>query len=243
MKGTFLYEELNGRQLDIYLPPHSNTLMPAVIVQDGSSLFHQHILSLEEMIEGRSIMPVVLIGIHPINRLDEYTPWEAPSLHSSFPAFKGEADTYLAFLTDQLMPYLVQYYPIEPDDRQHALIGASLGGLVSMYALWKKQFFFQHIGSLSGSFWYPHFMPYVRQHHPKALPQRIYLSVGSEEGKEKSSAQQHMVPFTEELHHILHGYGMPKHQLRLHIEYREGHHISQFQRNFVSALKWFYGAK
>ncbi|MCW4643658.1 alpha/beta hydrolase-fold protein [Bacillus safensis] len=243
MKGTLLYDELSGRQLDIYLPPHPTTLIPAVIVQDGSSLFHQHILSLEKMIECGTILPVVLIGVHPFNRLDEYTPWEAPALHSSFPAFKGEADTYLTFLIEQLMPYLVQHYPIQPDHGQHALIGASLGGLVSMYALWKELSLFQHVGSLSGSFWYPHFMPYVREHNLLAVPQRIYLSVGSEEGKGKSSAQQYMVPFTKELHHILHDSGISENHLHLHIEQGEGHHISQFQLNFVSALKWFYGVK
>ncbi|MDR0124236.1 alpha/beta hydrolase [Bacillus zhangzhouensis] len=240
MKGSFLYDELNGRQLDIYIPPSPSTPMPAVIVQDGSSLFHQQILSLEDMIERGTITPVVLIGVHPFNRLDEYTPWRAPALHPSFPAFKGEADTYLTFLADQLMPYLVQHYPIQPEHGQHGLIGASLGGLVSMYVLWKEPSLFQHIGALSGSFWYPHFMAYIRQHSLQTMPRRIYLSVGSEEGKGKSSAQQYMVPFTEELHHIVLHCGLSEHCLRLHIEQGEGHHIGQFQRNFLSAIKWFY---
>ncbi|MBD3861138.1 alpha/beta hydrolase [Bacillus sp. 28A-2] len=240
MKGIFLYDELNGRQLDIYLPSHPNHTLPAVIVQDGSSLFHRHILSLEDMMEHGTITPVALIGVHPFNRLDEYTPWNAPALHSSFPAFNGDADTYLTFLTDQLMPYLFQHYPIQSEHGQHGLIGASLGGLVSMYTLWKKPSFFHHIGSLSGSFWYPHFMPYIRQQNPKAIPQRIYLSVGSEEGKGRSSAQQFMVPFTKELYHLLHHCGISEQQLRLHIEQGEGHHLGQFQRNFVAAIKWLY---
>ncbi|EQB48996.1 hypothetical protein CGLO_11709 [Colletotrichum gloeosporioides Cg-14] len=45
------------------------------------------------MIETKTIAPIIIVGIHPFNRLDEYTPWKASSLRSGFPDFKGEAQT------------------------------------------------------------------------------------------------------------------------------------------------------
>ena len=88
MNGTFLYDELNGRQLDIYLPPDTSIDVPAVFVQDGSSLFRTHLLEIESMIEAKTISPIIIVGIHPFNRLDEYTPWKASSLRSGFLTLK-----------------------------------------------------------------------------------------------------------------------------------------------------------
>lgn len=89
MNGTFLYDEFNGRQLDIYLPPDTSIDVPAVFVQDGSSLFRTHLLEIERMIETKTISPIIIVGIHPFNRLDEYTPWKASSLRSGFLTLKA----------------------------------------------------------------------------------------------------------------------------------------------------------
>ncbi|MDG3044859.1 alpha/beta hydrolase-fold protein [Bacillus sp. B6(2022)] len=135
MNGTFLYDELNGRQLDIYLPPDTSIDVPAVFVQDGSSLFRTHLLEIESMIEAKTISPIIIVGIHPFNRLDEYTPWKASALHSGFPDFKGEAQTYVSFLANDLLPYIKREYPVKQTGHEHSHVGASLGGLFAIYTL------------------------------------------------------------------------------------------------------------
>ncbi|MDG3044858.1 hypothetical protein OE903_16795 [Bacillus sp. B6(2022)] len=58
----------------------------------------------------------------------------------------------------------------------------------------------------------------------------VYLSVGSEEGKGKTSAQQHMPLFNKQLHDLLLQKGMQERKLHFHIEQGEGHHLKQFQK-------------
>ncbi|MGE6630699.1 alpha/beta hydrolase [Bacillus sp. NPDC077027] len=240
MNGTFLYDELNGRQLDIYLPQDISTDVPAVFVQDGSSLFRTHLLEIERMIETNTISPIMIVGIHPFNRLDEYTPWKAPSLHSQFPDFKGEAETYLSFLANDLLPYIKKQYPAKQSSEEHSLVGASLGGLLTIFTLLTRPTLFKNIASISGSFWYQDFLPYAQQQTFQLVDHLVYLSVGSEEGKGKKSAQQHMPLFTKQLQDLLSQKGMQERQLTCHIEQGEGHNLRQFQSNFLSAMKWFY---
>ncbi|PCK18579.1 esterase [Bacillus pumilus] len=240
MNGTFLYDELNGRQLDIYLPQDTSIDVPAVFVQDGSSLFRTQLLQIERMIEANIISPIIIVGIHPFNRLDEYTPWKAPSLRSHFPDFKGEAQTYLSFLANDLLPYIQKQYPVKQTCNEHSHIGASLGGLFAIYTLLMRPTLFKNIATISGSFWYQNFLPYAKQQCIQFVDHLVYLSVGSEEGKGKTSAQRHMPLFTKQLHDLLSQKGMQKWQLQYHIEQGEGHHLRQFQRNFLSAIKWFY---
>ncbi|MQL54205.1 alpha/beta hydrolase, partial [Desulfofundulus thermobenzoicus] len=99
---------------------------------------------------------------------------------------------------------------------------------------------FKNIASISGSFWYQDFLPFAKQQSIQCVDHFIYLSVGSEEGKGKTSAQQHMPLFNKQLRDLLLLKGMQKRQLQYHIEQGEGHHLKQFQKNFLSALKWFY---
>ncbi|MEV9501070.1 alpha/beta hydrolase [Bacillus safensis] len=240
MNGTFLYDEFNGRQLDIYLPPDTSINVPAVFVQDGSSLFRTHLLEIERMIETKTISPIIIVGIHPFNRLDEYTPWKASSLRSGFPDFKGEAQTYVSFLANDLLPYIKREYPVQETCHEHSHVGASLGGLFAIYTLFMHPDLFKNIASISGSFWYEDFLPFAKQQSIQFVDHLVYLSVGSEEGKGKTSVQQHMPLFTKQLHDLLLQKGMQESQLHYHIEQGEGHHLKQFQKNFLSALKWFY---
>ncbi|MFP3420394.1 alpha/beta hydrolase-fold protein [Bacillus sp. SIMBA_154] len=240
MNGTFLYDEFNGRQLDIYLPQDTSIDVPAVFVQDGSSLFRTHLLEIERMIESNTISPIILVGIHPFNRLDEYTPWKASSLRSQFPDFKGEAKTYVSFLANDLLPYIKRQYPVKQTCNEHSHVGASLGGLLAIYTLLMHPTLFKNIASISGSFWYQDFLPFAKQQSIQCVDHLVYLSVGSEEGKGKTSAQQHMLLFTKQLHDLLSQKGMQEWQLQYHIEQGEGHHLKQFQKNFLSAMKWFY---
>nr|MDF9460197.1 alpha/beta hydrolase-fold protein [Bacillus pumilus] len=208
MNGTFLYDEFNGRQLDIYLPQDTSIDVPAVFVQDGSSLFRTHLLEIERMIEANTISPIIIVGIHPFNRLDEYTPWKASSLRSEFPDFNGEAQTYMSFLANDLLPYIKREYPVKQTCHQHSHVGASLGGLFAIYTLLMHPALFKNIASISGSFWYQDFLPFAKQQSIQCVEHLVYLSVGSEEGKGKTSAQQHMPLFNKQLHDLLLQKGM-----------------------------------
>lgn len=108
----------------------------------------------------------------------EMTPWPAKAIYKNNPDFKGEADKYIRFLTEQAIPEIKKENNLNPD--KIYLAGYSLGGLFAVYSLYKTDIF-SGVASASGSMWYQGFMEYVIQNHPIKKPERIYLSVGDRE--------------------------------------------------------------
>lgn len=77
MNGSLSEHKAGKRRFTLYLPPSyspdNSRRFPAVYVQDGSSLFQDQIELLESTFQQRRLPELVLIGIEPENRLDEYT--------------------------------------------------------------------------------------------------------------------------------------------------------------------------
>lgn len=124
MKGHIDEVSLDEYLVHIYTPPVSandNEMYPVLYVQDGGSLF--------------------------VSSLDDYTPWQAPALVEGRPAFGGGGDAYLEFIVTQVMPYVEARYPVQTGPEHTGIVGASLGGLISMYAAFRYADMFGHIGS------------------------------------------------------------------------------------------------
>ncbi|WP_259462719.1 alpha/beta hydrolase-fold protein [Caldibacillus debilis] len=64
----------------------------------------------------------------------EYTPWRAKALSDPYPDFGGQGSHYLSFLVEKLKPYIDRKYKTDGRREQTGIIGASLGGLISIYA-------------------------------------------------------------------------------------------------------------
>lgn len=89
---------------------------------------------LEHMFARGTLGELILVGIEPKNRLDEYTPWHAKALSDPYPDFGGQDSHYLSFLVEKLKPYIDRKYKTDGRREQTGIIGASLGGLISIYA-------------------------------------------------------------------------------------------------------------
>lgn len=109
---------------------------------------------IEFQFANRTLPELIFAGIKPDNRLDEYTPWPAPSLSPAFHDFGGKGSLFLEDLTNTIIPTVEDMHHMSPDPETRGLIGASLGGLFSMYAMLQKPEIFGRIGCISGSFWY-----------------------------------------------------------------------------------------
>lgn len=146
MNGFFNEHIFRTRAFKLYLPPSYHRRrgsFPCVYVQDGGSLFEEQIECLEEKFHHGKLPELIIAGIEPKNRLNEYTPWPAASLHEAFDVFGGKGDQYLSEIIDQLIPYIEENWNIDGSPQTRGFIGSSLGGLISMFALLKHPHMFE----------------------------------------------------------------------------------------------------
>lgn len=252
MKGKIVREKFEGRELLIYLPQTYETdskKYPVVYVHDLGDVFDpaksEALYELERMFADGSLLEVILVGVESKNRMDEYTPWFAKALSTpyNYGDFGGKGGEYLSFLANKLKPYMDASYRTAADPEHTAVIGKSLGGLISMYAAYLCPGVFGKIGSISGSYWFEGFVDYMRTHAMDHGKMKIYMDVGSLEGVGKQTVQKDMVPLTGQAHAILRQKGFSEERLTLVTEEGAVHEHSYFCRRFPSALRWLFHAE
>ncbi|MCI4170183.1 alpha/beta hydrolase [Bacillus spizizenii] len=244
MNGSLSEHKAGKRKFTLYLPPSyspDSRRFPAVYVQDGSSLFQDQIELLESTFQQRRLPELVLIGIESENRLDEYTPWPAASLSDRFPDFGGIGYDYLSDITNRFIPFIEENWNVTREPQLRGMIGASLGGLISLFSLLKYPSVFGKIGSISGSYWYENALETIHLSSLEPSTACVFMSVGSEEGREKQSIQRHMLQNTKQVHQSLKEKGFTEDQLCLSIEKGAVHHRKYFCQQFIIALEWLYG--
>jgi len=249
LKGTLVTREIDQRSLLIYLPPgypEESHNYPVVYVQDGGDIFDpgksDSIAVLEEMFDLGELPELILVGIEPFNRLDEYTPWPAPALTERFADFGGQGSTYLRFVVEECKPFIDRQFQTDPRVEMTAMIGKSLGGLISLYAIYLYPHVFSKIGCISCSFWYPGVIDYMKEHPITSQMHRLYIDVGSLEGVGKQNIQKEMVARTKEAYALLAANGA--FQDRLHFTLDEGaeHQLPFFARRFPYTLQCLFTA-
>ncbi|HEO8421513.1 alpha/beta hydrolase [Niallia sp. FSL W8-0635] len=241
MKGILMERQVQNRSLSIYLPPSYHVLSnryPVIYVHDGESLFHSVVGELEELFCLDIVEEVILVGIEPIDRLSEYTPWFSPSIRSDFPSFNGEGKKYLNFIIESIKPYIDTHFYTKSDYLNTGMMGASLGGLISLYAMDELADYFSKFGFISPSLWYPNMLSYVQESQIDK-EKSIFLYVGEEEGKWKKNIQRDMVKnvlivnelFLEKL---------PKEKYQFVLGKNADHKKEHFISQFLNGVKWLY---
>jgi predicted alpha/beta superfamily hydrolase len=178
----------NDRGLWIYLPPsydeNPNERYPVVYMHDGQNLFDDSASfsgvswnvqgAMDQGARDGSIHEAIVVGIDNTDaRMGEYTPVADPDYGG------GNADAYLRFVTDELKPQIDSNLRTFTDAPHTAMVGSSLGGLVSLYAGLTRPDVFSGIGALSPSTWWDNNWIITRSQQASGpLPARAYLDSG-----------------------------------------------------------------
>lgn len=250
MNGTIFTHVCQERAVSVYVPPNYDAMQgryPVAYVQDGDELFApgygDSLTVLEAMFDRGELEPLLLAGIKPKRRIDEYTPWPAKALSDKFADFGGKGSEYIAFVGEELKPFIDRQYRTKPGRSDTGIIGASLGGLISMYAAYKRPDLFGKIGSISGSYWYEGFVEYMRGNGIGGADWRVYMYVGGAEGAQKTGVQKDMVIRTKEAYGLLLEQGLDGGRVRLAIDEDAVHERSCFIQRFPEALRWMFEHK
>ncbi len=178
----------NRRTVDVYLPgsyAQGRRRSPVVYMQDGQNLSDPAIAfggstwrldaGLPWLAE-RAIEPIV-VGIHnTADRLSEYSPFEDPG-HGG-----GNGDRYARFLIDTVKPRIDAHFRTRKDRAGAVIAGSSMGGLISLYAFFRRPSPFGGAAVLSPSVWFGarEILAFVQR--SRLTAGRIYLDVGTNEG-------------------------------------------------------------
>lgn len=180
----------NSRSLRIYLPPsyqeNPKKRYPVLYMHDGQNLFDaatsafgtewQVDEAINAAVRSGQMDEVIVVGVYNTNanRIYEYTPCCDPSYGG------GGANTYERFLIDTVKPYVDGAYRTLPAKANTALMGSSLGGLVSCYIARRNPAVFSKAGCLSSSFWWNNeaFTKEVEVATVK-VPVRFYIDAGT----------------------------------------------------------------
>ena len=207
----FPSQYVSARNIDVWLPPgyDGSTRCPVIYMHDGQMLYDaahtwtkqswRMAETLTELIRSGKIPPTIVVGIwnNGLKRHSEFFPEKALPFVPDEPrekfirlalAGKPQADNYLRFIVQELKPAIDARYSTLPD-RQHTIImGSSMGGIISLYAICEYPETFGAAGCLSthweGSFERNAVFPlavfdYLRGHLPDPASHRIYFDHGT----------------------------------------------------------------
>jgi predicted alpha/beta superfamily hydrolase len=154
----------NRRTLTVYLPPgydgQTTQRYPVVYMHDGQNLFDtaraafgvawQADATAERLINAGRIPPLLIVGIdNTPQRVDEYAYDRDRSERAG-----GRGALYARFVLDEVKPFIDATYRTLPDRRQTAVVGSSLGGLVSLAMAREHHEQFALCGAVSPSLWW-----------------------------------------------------------------------------------------
>jgi predicted alpha/beta superfamily hydrolase len=236
MNGTIKNLTICGCECSLYLPPEyfMQGMYYPVVYMNGQDNISEIISDIESHF-GEECEAFILLSIQSENWNDDYTPWSAPALTKKSEPFGGGASKYLYFLENSIKPFMDAHYRTKPEPNNTALIGHSLGGLTSLYALYISKTF-GRIGSLSGSLWYDGWIEFMGVNKPLNADSIVYLSLGKGEEHSRNQRMATVGNHTRKAAEIL------TRQLALienvTLEWKDGGHFTEIPERFQRALIW-----
>ena len=242
LKKEFIIADLNdiSHKIWLYLPPDYETSKgnyPVIYMHDAQNLFDDATSFVGEwgidetlnQLYKKTGKSFIVVGVENggAKRIEEYTPWK----HQKYGGGKGAI--YVDFLANKLKPYIDANYRTKPEATQTAIIGSSLGGLISFYGGLKYPNVFGNIGALSTSFWFSDNVLDFAKENANQQNTKLYLLVGGKEGDS-------MVPDTENMANLLLNEGFKKELLKTKIV-PEGRHTESFWKTeFLEVITFLY---
>lgn len=211
---SFPSEYAQARRVDVWLPENYNPRSEYAVIymHDGQNLFNPSVgfhgmvwavdQALQPLIDQDKVQSAIVVGIWntPL-RYQEYLP--APAFHllpdtlrnmlrdeHNNPGLQPMSENYLKFIVHELKPFIDSQYPTLSDYKNTHIMGSSMGGLISAYAIAAYPEVFGGAGCVSThwplslhmnepGFSQP-FISWLADNFPKSAEHRIYFDYGTE---------------------------------------------------------------
>ncbi len=208
---SFPSQFVDPRNVDVWLPEGygPGKRYDVLYMQDGQMLFDPSITwnkqswdaagILSQLIaEGRA-RPTIIVAVWNISKLrhseyfpEQYLPLIPEPVRSQFVdkflTGKPRGDAYLRFIVQELKPYIDAHFQTYPERKHTFIMGSSMGGLISLYAICEYPQIYGGAAGLS-THWIGSFEPnsaiplaafnYLSGHLPAPGDHRLYMDHGT----------------------------------------------------------------
>ena len=206
---------------------------PVIYMQDGQNLFDDGTSFAgswglgDELVQASRLgADAIIVGVYHASqhRVAEYSPFVDERVGG------GEAAAYLTWLCDVLRPAINDRYRTLPAREHTGVAGSSMGGLLSLFAIFERSDTFGFAAVMSPSLWFARGAIFVWVQSKPFADARIYLDTGAREGERTLANAQRMRDIL-----IAKGY-QPGERLRWVEDAIGVHHESAWGRRFRKAL-------
>ena len=237
----FLMEGLDRqRTVRLYLPPDyesSAQSYPVLYMHDGQNVFDDTSSyagewgvdeSLNQLAATTGLgLIVVAIDNGAEFRMNELSPWE----NKRFGTAQGKQ--YMDFIVDVVKPYIDSNYRTKPEVQHTAIMGSSMGGLISHYAIHAYPQVFGKAGIFSPSYWYSPDVFVFTQQHKANLKAKLYVMYGGKEG-------DGMIADTARMQRQLEVQGHPRINTLFKRVVGGEHNEKLWRGEFTEAIQWLF---
>ncbi len=226
----------NHRPIVVYLPEgywqNSLRQYPVVYMQDGQNLFDPAAsyagVTWSAAVAAESLADIgrqpIVVGIYHggRRRIREYNPFSNWR--------NGRGASYARFVAETVKPMIDNAFRTLPGREHSAILGSSMGGLISLYAYYVHDEVFGRCGAMSPSLWVAGGAILKMAPAPRLAGGRIYVDNGDQE-----PGAQRLV------HHLEQAGYAPGRTLRYVVGAGEGHTEAAWARRLPGALRFLLG--
>lgn len=262
---NFYLPELNRyRTIRIYLPPdynETNRHYPVIYMHDGQNLFDKatssfgsiwdvrHSLDDLYHIDERHAYIVVGIDNGGLYRYEEYCPWISIKGGEYLPHAKkthrlgGKGFDYLKCITETIKPYIDSHYRTFTHREQTAMMGSSMGGLISICGGIFHSDIFHKVAALSTAAYFAEEQLVQAIHTSNRYGAlKLYLDVGTNETSDATNLNFPCIYLDSNQHvyEALRQTALPHDQLRFNVIEGGAHHEEDWRERFIDIIQWLF---
>ncbi len=225
------------RKIRIYLPPeydNSNECYPVLYMHDGQNLFDDSTSyvgewSVDEILDSlyaSDNFKLIIVGIDNGQqyRMTEYGPWK--NIRNG----KPEGKKYMEFIVEDLKPIIDNQYRTLSNRENTAIMGSSMGGFISHYAIFEYPEIFSKAGVFSPSFWYSKNVFSFTEEKNLKQNIKIYMLIGGKEGTK----------LTLKMEKLLRKKGFTDDNLVVKVDPEGEHNEAFWKANFCTAVQFLF---
>ncbi|GAA0857428.1 alpha/beta hydrolase [Aliiglaciecola litoralis] len=228
------------RKVRLYLPPdydNDTDYYPVLYMHDGQNLFDDATSFVGEWRVDEALnqlakqhnFKLIVVGIDNggDKRIVELGPYD----HAEYG--RSESKAYLNLIIDVIKPYIDTHYRTKADVTNTGIMGSSMGGLFSHFAIYTRPDVFSKAGIYSPSFWYSEQVFALTQENPLPKSAKLDFLVGTKEG-------DGMVADTNKMVRLIQSQQHPAKHLRSEVVVDAEHNESFWASRFAQSVLWLF---
>lgn len=229
------------RTIRVYVPPayaSSTKRYPVLYMHDGQNLFdaatsYAGEWGVDETLDGLAAskgLEIIVVGIDNglDKRMTELNAWD----NAQYGVAEGRQ--YMDFIVDVVKPMIDTTYRTKPERQFTGVMGSSMGGLISQYAIQQYASTFSKAGIFSPSYWAAPAVYGFTASTPPASDARLYVYMGGQEGDVGT------VDSSDRMVAQLQAQGHPAGNLVYRINPTASHNEAAWRAEFMAAVSWLF---